>query len=143
MMDREKLRDELIRDEGVRLLAYRDSVGLWTIGIGHLLGPRQRMIEITRAEADALLEGDIDEALLAAQTIFPGWRMLDDARQRALANMAFNLGARLNGFVKFRAAVSEHDWVRAAAEMMDSRWAKQVKARAARLHDMILTGTTP
>lgn len=137
-----QLRDELMRDEGIRLDAYQDTVGLWTIGVGHLLGKEKRMIEITQFEAEALLDADIwvawALAKLYAPTVVGNNALYGHSRERALVNMAFNLGTRLGGFKKFLAAVNAHDWVTAAREMMDSKWATQVGARADRLHNMIL-----
>ena len=50
----------------------------------------------------------------------------------------FNLGrTRLGKFKKFIGAINEGDWEKASIEMMDSRWAKQVGARAERLRDRI------
>ena len=52
--------------------------------------------------------------------------------------MMFNMGrTRLSQFKKFIAGVNAGDWDKAAVEMMDSRWAKQVGARAERLRDRI------
>jgi lysozyme len=136
------LKDELVRDEGLRLVSYRDSVGLWTIGVGHLLGEKQRMTEITKDEAMALLNIDMDLAELRVVKLlgFVGFGLLGEVRQRALVNMAFNLGGRLAGFKKFIAAVNTRDWATAGREMADSQWAKQVGDRAVRLRQMIETG---
>lgn len=142
-INRDLLSKELIRDEGMRLESYKDSVGLWTIGVGHLLGPTQRMTTITRDEMWALLEHDIDTALDGAYLLVKRWtdREFSSARGRALVNMAFNLGIdRLAGFKKFIAALNVYDWPTAAKEMMDSKWSTQVGARATRLRDMILSG---
>lgn len=143
-MDRAKLRAELIRDEGMRLEAYTDSVGLWTIGVGHLLGTEKRMVRITPAECEALLSVDIDDALFIARRLAPGaFNNIDDpyatVRERVLVNMAFNLGSRLGQFKKFLAAVNAHDWTMAAVQMMQSKWAGQVGARATRLRYLLLT----
>ena len=141
-MDRDKLREELIRDEGLRLSAYRDSVGLWTIGVGHLLGDEPRMSKITLAEAHALLEADINEAEMRARN-FAGSVEGDEIRFRALVNMAFNLGDRLGEFKRFLGAVNLGDWPRAAIYMMESKWARQVGGRAVRLRNMIRDGFIP
>ena len=49
--------------EGCKLTAYQDSGGVWTIGYGHTSaagGPKVRPgMEITQAEADAILGGDL------------------------------------------------------------------------------------
>jgi lysozyme len=139
-MDRQLLARELTRDEGARLRSYKDSVGLWTIGIGHLLGAEQRMTEITEAEMYALFEADVTSAELLVRGLFPTYPLLDDVRQRVLVNMAFNLGPRLSQFTHFIDSVQRSDWAQAAADMMHSRWALQVGARASRLHDMMLSG---
>jgi lysozyme len=55
--------------------------------------------------------------------------------------MAHNLGqTRLAGFHRLREAVKEQDWEQAAAEMLDSRWAKQVGQRAVRLAEQMRKG---
>jgi len=140
-MDRAKLREELIRDEGLRLKAYKDSVGLYTIGVGHLMPVTAIGVEsITHEQAMDILERDIDIAYSLAAEVFKPWEDIDDARQRALVNMVFNLGGRIRGFVNFIAAVRGRDWPIASIEMMDSRWARQVGERATRLRSMILFG---
>jgi lysozyme len=53
--------------------------------------------------------------------------------------MCFNLGApRLSKFKKFIAAINDEQWIEAAVEMMDSRWARQVGPRAERLKQIVL-----
>ena len=51
--------------EGLRLKAYRDSVGIWTIGYGHVKGVTQGM-EITEQTARQLL---IDDLAIAATCV--------------------------------------------------------------------------
>ena len=99
------------------------------------------MQRITRAESRALLENDIDLAAGVLSGLIEDWDGLDDVRQRALLNMAFNLGPRLAGFVDFLAAVRARRWDAAAAEMINSKWAKQVGERAKRLAEMMRTVT--
>lgn len=139
------LRERLTLDEGLRLTAYRDTVGKWTIGVGHLLGDEPRMSRITEAEAMALLDADIVTAEVLVQKLVPMIHFDDytheyKVRFEALTNMAFNLGNRLGNFVKFLAAVNNKDWDTAAREMLDSVWAGQVGGRARRLADEIRTG---
>ena len=67
------------------------------------------------------------------------WNDLPEDLQRVMANMCFNLGiTRLLKFKKFLAAMEDKEWDKAAVEMMDSRWATQVGARATRLKDRVL-----
>ncbi len=82
------------RFEGLRLEAYRDSAGIWTIGYGHTAqagrptpGPGMR---ITRAEADALLARDLgkyEAAVTAALTRLPSRNQFD-----AMVSLCFNIG---------------------------------------------------
>jgi len=58
---------DLIKEfEGLRLEAYRDAVGVWTIGYGHTETARPGM-KITEAEAEALLRYDIDKRVPAIE----------------------------------------------------------------------------
>lgn len=147
------LRTDLIRDEGLRLVAYRDSRGIWTIGVGHNIEADPRLLSrigelrlhgLTRAEAEALLDQDIAVCCAALDRNLPWWRNLDPVRQDALANMAFNLGvSKLLGFHDTLAALKAGRWADAAKDMADSAWADQVGARATRLETLILTGKRP
>ena len=56
-------------------------------------------------------------------------------------NMAFNLGMpRLNKFKKMWSAIEDEDYDHAAVEMLDSRWASQVKGRATKLANAMHNG---
>lgn len=133
-MNRTRLKMQLVHHEGLKLKPYRDTEGKLTIGVGRNLDDRG----ITEPEAMSLLDADINEALRACQHIFGGFDTLSEARQHALLDMAFNLGeTKLRGFKKMLAAVDARDFERAAAEMLDSKWATQVGARAKTLAAMM------
>lgn len=79
--------------EELRTKAYQDARGVWTIGYGHTAGVQEGM-EITAAEADALLSEDL--------RIFSGEvdRSVGYATQHqfdAMVSLAFNIG--LDGFL--------------------------------------------
>jgi lysozyme len=80
--------------EGVILVAYRDAVGIPTIGYGHTKGVKLGQ-KITAAQAEALLAEDlhifedgVEPALGAAETT--------DNQFAAMVSLAFNIG--LTGF---------------------------------------------
>lgn len=87
---------ELIkRFEGVRSRAYRDCIGLWTVGVGHLIGDGKSLPEswnkvFTKEEIDALLIQDLSrfERGIALQLPVP----LKQCEYDALCSFAFNLG---------------------------------------------------
>ena len=136
--------DDLRRDEGCTLHCIPDPITKgppWTIGYGHT-GPEVHPgLVWTLDQCETALQADVSAAVSGLDRNLPWWRTLDDVRQDALANMAFNMGnARLRGFVRFLTALKAHDFPNASAEMLDSLWARQVKARATRLAGMIRTG---
>lgn len=138
--DRETLRQELIRDEGLLLGVYHDSLGNATIGVGHLVRPSEHFTRLTRQQAITLLDQDINEAEKTLSHIVSDWRTLDEVRQRALLNLAFNLGYRLAQFRHFLQAVRQRDWPQAANQLTDSVWFTQVRSRGPRIVQMIRDG---
>lgn len=136
-MDVTKFRADLERDEGLKRLAYNDSRGVLTIGIGRNL----RDNGITRTEALYLLDNDITEVCRRLDQFLPWWRTLDEPRSRALANMAFQMGVGgLMTFKKMLGALRQGFWQAAADEALDSAWAKQTPARAQRIAETFRTG---
>ena len=128
---------ELRRDEGVVAHAYQDSLGYWTIGVGHLIDKRKGG-KIPDVIIDMLLRYDIDEKIAELNEKLPWWGFLDEPSQRVIVNMAFNLGVEgLLEFKKFMDALKDGDRDRAASEMLSSKWAEQVGARATRLATII------
>jgi lysozyme len=131
------LQDQLMRDEGLRLKLYQDSVGKLSIGCGRNLSD----VGISQGEAMILLSNDIQQATKSLETAFPWTAALDEVRLAALVNMTFNMGVgSLAGFKKFLTAVQQGNWSEAKAQMLDSVWAEQVGARAQRLALQIETG---
>jgi|SRR5690554_878162 len=131
-----KLERELIRDEGLRLKPYYDSVGKLTIGIGRNLDDNG----ISEAEALVMLRNDIANSQRELERF--GWfRQLDSRRKDAILNMHFNLGLpRLLSFKKMIAALEQGKWDKAADEALNSRWAEQVGERAVRISLIIRYG---
>lgn len=128
---------ELIRDEGLRLKAYKCTANRTTVGVGRNLDD----VGITEDEARYLLRNDIERVKRDLDKHLPWWRMLDETRQRVIQNMAFNLG--INGLLGFKntlAAVKAKNWAAASAGMLSSKWAEQTGARAHRLAKMMRTG---
>lgn len=84
--------------EGCKLTAYRDSVGVWTIGVGHtgrmsppLVNPS---MVITTTQADQFLAADLapTEAAINSGVTVP----LTQNEFDALASLVFNIG--VNGW---------------------------------------------
>ena len=110
------------------------------MGIGHLIVPGDPEYgqpigtEVTDERVQELFTQDIQTALNDCKDVFSDFGTLPEEVQRVIANMMFNLGKpRFKGFKKFIAAVKARDWNKAADEMVDSKWYRQVKGRGQRL----------
>lgn len=158
VLDREKLKLDLKRDEGYKTHVYRDTLGNYTIGVGHLVGEMPRMFDLLDDEIDALLERDIQHAEAVAMWVLPDqinfpipYWFLDDVRSRALVNMAFNRGMRhmqesttIVPAIRSVTLITDKDaWKKVADAILASPWAKQVGIRAKRLAYMFETGQDP
>ena len=156
--NRQDLIEKLIVSEGLRLQVYKDTLGIDTIGIGRNLEDRgitkEELVDldiptiehvyeygITEADAVYLATNDVqivEEELVRAH---PCVDRLDSVCQLILIDMAFNMGVpRLCKFKNMWAAVHNEDYPTAAKEMLDSRWAKQVKGRATKLANAMHNG---
>jgi lysozyme len=128
--------EQLKRDEGVQHDVYMDSEGYLTLGVGHRLRGRP----LSDAAVQQILQDDL--AALTAELVdtYPWVTRLSPARFGVFQNLAFNLGVQgLGTFKKFLGAVQREDWVEAGKELLDSKYAGQVKGRADRLAKQLTT----
>ena len=137
LVNRQRLWEQLIQHEGLRLKPYHCSAKKLTIGVGRNLDD----VGITEEEAMVLLGNDISRVITELDQNIPAFSSLNEIRKRVLVDMGFNLGiSRLMKFRRMLAALETGNWSQAAVEMMDSRWARQVGSRAERLKLMMETG---
>ena len=130
------LKDQLSRDEGRSAVLYYDSANIPTIGIG-----RNLKRGLSEDEIDYLFNNDFLNHSKDLIRAFPWVGDIDEIRRDVLINMVFNLGVvRLSGFHHFLAAMEAQDWDGAARHMLNSIWASQVKGRAFRLAQQVITG---
>ena len=140
------------------LTVYEDSLGIETIGIGRNLKDRGITKEeldymdipsmdvvyehgITEADARYLAMNDIRIVENELCRVHPCVADLDSVRQLILMDMAYNMGVpRLCKFKNMWGAIYDGNFEIASIERMDSRWAKQVGARAVKLSDAMRAG---
>ncbi len=136
LMDR--IKEQLVRHEGLRLKPYHCTAGKLTIGIGRNLDDSG----ISLSEAYIMLINDIMNCEKQLQAKIPDiYNGLDEVRKSVLLNMCFNLGiSGLLGFKNTLAFIKARDWERAANNMLVSRWAKQVGRRAIELSELMRKG---
>ena len=136
----EKLRQQLIIDEGVKYSVYLDHLSLKSCGIGHYIRQDEPEFDlevgtqITEDRCTELFEEDIKSVIKDCKKVFEDWDDMEEEVKQICANMMFNLG--LPRFSKFRKTINNiinKDYKKAAEEMRDSRWYRQVTNRAERL----------
>ena len=139
-MNIEQLRKELEVDEGVKYEIYNDHLGYPTFGIGHLVrdtDPEAGAAVGTPVTEDRVIEAfneDVETVLSDCAILYDDFDELPEEAQLIIANMMFNLGRpRLSKFKGMKAGVDARDWKKAADEMIDSAWYRQVPNRAGRL----------
>ena len=138
--------------EGIRLEPYKCPAGYLTIGVGRNLDTNPITEEekkvvgdwrhgITKNAAFYLLRNDIARVEKECKKNIGFWRNLDDERQYALLDMAFNLG--IKGLLQFKKMLSDMaigNYRGAAKECLNSKYARDVGKRAERIAKTIETG---
>ena len=140
----DSIKQMIIKHEGLRTKPYQDSLGLWTVGVGHLIGdgkslPAGMNREFSKEEVMAMFEQDFAKHFSIAQ-MTPGWDKASETARGAMIDLAFNMGAWWKKFPNTAKALAAGDWAGAAAGLRDSKWAHQVKGRAAEITGMIEQG---
>jgi GH24 family phage-related lysozyme (muramidase) len=133
--------------ENCKLVAYKDTKGIWTIGWGHALedGKDHTGQIWTQQMADAVLDSDIAYAQAEALKLFE-WQALDTpCRQNAFVELLFNMGlSTWKTFLGTRAAIERQDWHSVHDHLLASEWAAEVHAtRATRIANYFLSGAYP
>lgn len=86
----------LVAREGRRLKAYRDSKGIWTIGVGHTSAAGPPVVRpgltLTAAECDALFARDVEAYVKAVRAALAGAPPLPQNAFDALVSLCYNIG---------------------------------------------------
>ncbi len=140
----EIIKEDLVKHEGYVTEIYLDSENLPTFGIGHLVTEDDMEYTwpvgtpVTDERILQVFHDDCNDAYTDACAIFLNFSSLPDNCQRVLVNMAFNLGRnRLSKFKNMITAVNEGNFSKAADEMIDSKWYRQVKRRGEELVEIM------
>ena len=139
-------RDLIKIHEGFKHYVYLDTEGNETVGWGHcFFGENKPKVGKIYSNAECADFFDEDMQFVERDYIFLedefALKKIGPVRRAVLKNMLFNLGhVRLLGFKRMFTALDREDYSGAAAEMLDSKWAGQVKSRAKMLARMMETG---
>nr|NDG05798.1 hypothetical protein [Oxalobacteraceae bacterium] len=135
-MSEEDIKKMIIQHEGIRNQPYKDSEGLWTVGIGHLIGdgktlPAEWNRTFSNEEVMALFEKDYKHHKSAAESNTPNFRDMTSLGQAAFTDLTFNMGYNwLSKWTNTKKAVESKNNEAIASGLENSLWYKQVGNRA-------------
>lgn len=124
--------------------AYKDSVGKWTVGYGHLIGdgsspgPYANRI-LSQSEMDELFEEDFAKHVKIAEKT-PGWNLANESGKAAMIDLAFNMGYWWKKWPNTSKALTEGNFDAAADGLRDSKWYTQVGNRAVEVVALMKSG---
>ena len=130
------LLDQIKEHEGLVLKPYKCPVGKLTIGYGHNLEDNG----LSQSVCEYILIEDIEESKRNLYAIFTRdfFDTLKDQQKIALIDMMFNLGlSKFLTFKKFILAVKNKDFIKASAEIINSKAYQQNKRRYKKLSEQI------
>ena len=141
-MNLERLLESVKKHEGYRNKVYLDTLGKRTVGVGHLCVENfwEDDKEYEESFLMEILQKDLQEAIRGAKELMDehGCADIDERAEEIIIEMVFQLGR--TGVKKFRnmwKALSEHNYIGASFEMLDSKWAKQTPNRAKDMADQM------
>ena len=157
----------IMEHEGKVNYPYKDSKGLWTIGVGHLIGDgktlppeydawknggpydkkNNRTPALTDKQVQELFEKDFEEHKKKAAKS-PGWDLANETGQAAMIDLTYNMGAWWTIFKQAAKAAAAGDFNKFADQLQyknpetkePSGWYQQVGKRAVKIIGMIRQG---
>lgn len=116
--------------EGLVLRWYKDTLGKWTAGYGHLRKAGEEHLVVTQDLADSWLERDLGSARKAAKSQFSQLPLQSQELYDVLVSVNFQLGTKWNTIHKatWRKMLAG-DYYSAADEAENSLWFRQTPVR--------------
>jgi len=131
----------IIRHEGKRNQPYKDSLGLWTVGVGHLIGDGKSLPpEMNRTFSDEEVMNMFEEDFahhkkIAEET--PGYQAANEGGKAAFIDLSFNMGKWWPKWPTTKKLLENEKFTEAADAMKDSKWYKQVGNRAVTITSLV------
>jgi GH24 family phage-related lysozyme (muramidase) len=158
----------IMEHEGKVNYPYKDSKGLWTIGVGHLIGngktlppeydawknnggpydkKNNKTPALTDKQVQELFDKDFEEHKKKASKS-PGWDLANETGQAAMIDLTYNMGAWWTIFKQAAKAAAAGDFNKFADQLQYknpetkelSGWYQQVGKRAVKITGMIRQG---
>lgn len=131
--------DFVAKWEGLELTAYRDIVGVLTIGYGHTGPDVKPGQKVTKAEAKALLRSDMQIAVRKLYSVVKPdvIESLSDGQYAALLSFCYNLGAKKTWTIWKRLNARQFDRVPVEMQKFSMAGGKVVKGLQRRRADEV------
>lgn len=136
--------------EGYSATRYKDSKGIWTIGIGHNLQAHPMPLDWTEPLSDdqinILFEEDTRDAIAMVMRhfgdCFGSW---SDNRKAAIVDLMFNMGGTTfrdgpDAFGPTFTHIRAGEWEDVAQHLEKTKWFRDVRRRGPRVIDLIRKG---
>ena len=124
------------KNEGFSALPYKDQIGNYTIGYGHLIRKKEISLfrkKLTKAFLQNLFENDFKNALKDYKKNFNKFSFSKNIKE-LIIEMIFQMGIQnVLNFKKTLRHIRNNNKFLAALEMMDSMWYKQTPIRVENL----------
>lgn len=129
--------------EGFSWQPYPDGqTGKWAVGWGHSISraevPRHRNLSLDHLTQ--LYQTDFSRAYAAAITQIPNWDEQSSEVRVLIVSLVYNVGPTgFARFARFKRAIIRRDYLAAARELRESKWATQVGSRRVIDSQIVLT----
>ena len=136
-----KLKARIKKNEGYHNQIYYDQLGKPTIGFGHLINKKEKLLhnkKYSKKYLNTIFENDFN---LAFNDLIKNYsvKSLSKNLQEVLLEMIFQLGIKnCLKFKKFNKSLKKKLPYMAALEMLNSRWYVQTPKRVEKLIDLLL-----
>ncbi len=119
-----RLRREVSKSEGIRYEAYKDTKGLWTTAIGHLIRDDEKHLitkKLTKEDVDVIFTTDLNVAIDDARK-FINESTISELAFEIICELSFWMGlSKLLMWKNLREALRQKDYDTAANELLDSK----------------------
>ena len=137
-MNFNKIKKRIKINEGYSNTPYKDQLGFYTVGYGHLIRKNEKKYfnkKYNKKYFDELFELDFNKSLKDYQIYFYN-KLHNKSDKELLIEMLFQLGRKgVSRFKKMLFYLNKKQKYMACLEMMDSLWYKQTPKR---VHNLIL-----
>ncbi len=133
-MNIERLLQSIKDGEGFREEVYKDSLGIDTVGYGFTI----KDLQLSEGISSVILRILVLNLIVDVQDRFRWFYLMPNEVQMVVVEMCYQMG--ISGFSQFKKTIAHlksFNWVEAADEMLNSKWAKQTPNRAKKLSEKV------